>query len=131
MNQVAITHAQWQPICQRSDLVADSGVCVLTGGPSAVSDSAARKSIALFFIPHAEPQLYAIDNWDPLAGAGVIARGLVAEVDGELTVASPLYKHHYRLADGSCVEDESVHLTAYPVAFEGDAVLIATDSAEP
>ena len=131
MNQVAITRTQWLPICQRSDLVADSGVCVLVGGPSVASGIAARKSIALFFLPHAKPQLYAIDNWDPLAGAGVIARGIVAEIAGALTIASPLYKHHYRLDDGTCVEDNNVRLTTYPVALDGDTVLIATDSAEP
>ncbi|WP_193161554.1 nitrite reductase small subunit NirD [Microbulbifer hainanensis] len=127
MNQIAITHTQWQPICQRSDLVADSGVCVLTGDRTLRTVSAAPKSIALFFIPHAEPQLYAIDNWDPLAGAGVIARGLLAEIDGELTVASPLYKHHYRLRDGICLEDNSVRLGTYAAAFDGDKVLIATE----
>lgn len=101
------------------------------GDPSATGGSAVGKSIALFFIPHAEPQLYAIDDWDPLAGAGVIARGIVAEVDGELTVASPLYKHHFRLADGVCLEEQGVRLSVYPIAFDGDTVLIATDSAEP
>ena len=127
MNQVAITRTQWQPVCQRSDLVADSGVCVLTGDSTLRTTSAAPKSIALFFIPHAEPQLYAIDNWDPLAGAGVIARGMIAEIDGELTVASPLYKHHFRLRNGTCVEDDSVCLDTYAAAFDGDTVLIATD----
>lgn len=122
MSQVAITHTQWQPICQRSDLVAHSGVCALVGDSSSANGS---KAIALFFIPNAEPQLYAIDNWDPQANAGVIARGLIADVDGELTVASPLYKHHYRLRDGICLEDESIKLESYPVAFEGDTVCIA------
>ncbi len=123
MNQVAITHTQWQPICQRSDLVADSGVCALVG------DASDKRSIALFFIPSAEPQLYALDNWDSIAGAGVIARGIVAEIDGELTVASPLYKHHFRLTDGACLEDDGVQLACYPVAFDGDTVCIATDAA--
>ncbi|MFC6978290.1 nitrite reductase small subunit NirD [Microbulbifer taiwanensis] len=79
------------------------------------------------FIPGAEPQLYALDNWDPVAGAGVIARGIVAEIDGELTVSSPLYKHHFRLGDGACIEDEAVQLASYPVALDGDTVCIAID----
>lgn len=123
MNQVAITHTQWQPICQRSDLVANSGVCALVG-----DDSSGKKSIALFFIPGAEPQLYAIDNWDPFASAGVIARGIVAEVDGQLTVSSPLYKQHFRLSDGVCLEVDSVKLDTYPVAFDGETVLLSTGS---
>lgn len=125
MNQVAITHTQWQPICKRSDLIADSGVCALVG-----DDSSGKKSIALFFIPGAEPQLYAIDNRDPFANAGVIARGIVAEVDGELTVSSPLYKQHFRLSDGVCLEDENVKLATYPTAFDGETVLVSTGSEE-
>lgn len=125
MNQVAITRTQWLPICQRSDLVADSGVCALVGDTFA--GSAEKKSVALFFIPGQETQLYAVDNWDPIAQAGVIARGLVAELDGELTVSSPLYKHHFRLSDGVCVEDESIRLDVYPVAFDGETVCIAVD----
>jgi nitrite reductase (NADH) small subunit len=122
MSQVAITHTQWQPICKRSDLVAHSGVCALVGDTSSAKSS---KAIALFFIPDGSPQLYAIDNWDPQANAGVISRGLIADVDGELTVASPLYKHHYRLKDGVCIEDESVKLESYQVALDGDTVCIA------
>lgn len=118
MNQVAITHTQWRQVCQRSDLVADSGVCALVGD----------RQVALFFLPdflpEREPQLYAIDNWDPLAEASVIARGLVAELEGEPTVASPLYKHHYSLLDGRCLEDSEVRLATYPVALDGDQVLI-------
>ncbi|WP_323845331.1 nitrite reductase small subunit NirD [Microbulbifer magnicolonia] len=125
MNRVAITHTQWLPICQRSDLVADSGVCAHVGDPSA--GTAEKKGIALFFLPNQEPQLYAVDDWDPIAQAGVIARGLVAEVDGELTVSSPLYKHHYRLGDGVCTEDAAVRLNTYAVAFDGDTVCIAVD----
>ncbi|MBB3059660.1 nitrite reductase small subunit NirD [Microbulbifer rhizosphaerae] len=123
MTQVAITHPQWQPICKRSDLVADSGVCALVGDPSLGNN----RSIALFFLPDCEPELYALDNWDPFSKAGVIARGLVAEVDGQLTVASPLYKQHFRLSDGVCLEDESVKLNSYQVAFDGDTVCIAVD----
>jgi len=127
MNQVAITRAEWQPVCKRSDLVANSGVCALVGENSAGPRTAGQhKSIALFFIPGAEPQLYAIDNRDPFADAGVIARGIIAEIDGELTVASPLYKHHYRLRDGVCLEDNSVQLGCYSVALDGDTVLVAS-----
>ena len=114
MSEVAITRTEWLQVCKRSDLVADSGVCALVGG----------RQIALFFLPEQAPQLYAIDNWDPIANAGVIGRGIVAEIDGELTVASPLYKQHYRLNDGQCLEEEGIKLDTFPIAFEGDDVLI-------
>ncbi|WP_105103396.1 nitrite reductase small subunit NirD [Microbulbifer pacificus] len=114
MSEVAITRAEWLQVCKRSDLVADSGVCALVGD----------RQIALFFLPDQDAQLYAIDNWDPIADAGVIGRGLVAEIDGELTVSSPLYKQHYRLSDGRCLEKPEYQLDVFPVAFEGDDVLI-------
>ena len=117
MSEVAITRTEWLQVCQRSDLVAFSGVCALVGD----------RQIALFFLPDEEPQLYAIDNWDPIAKAGVIGRGLVAEIDGELTVASPLYKQHYRLSDGKCLEHAELQLANFPVAFDGDKVLIQVD----
>ncbi|WP_295801771.1 nitrite reductase small subunit NirD [uncultured Microbulbifer sp.] len=117
MSEVAITRTEWLQVCKRSDLVAESGVCALVGD----------HQIALFFLPEQEPQLYAIDNWDPVAKAGVIGRGIVAEIDDVLTVASPLYKQHYRLTDGQCLEEEDIQLAVYPVAFEGDEVLIKLD----
>ncbi|WOX04684.1 nitrite reductase small subunit NirD [Microbulbifer pacificus] len=117
MSEVAITRAEWLHVCKRSDLVANSGVCALVGG----------RQIALFFLPDQEPQLYAIDNWDPIADVGVISRGIVAEIGGELTVASPLYKQHYRLTDGQCLEKAEYKLVTYPIAFEGDDVLIQID----
>ena len=126
MSQANLKYTRWWPACQNSDLVANSGVCVLLGEPFS-----ARKSIALFFIPGAQPEVYAIDNWDPIAKCGVIARGLLAEVDGRTTVASPLYKHHFRLEDGVCVEDESIRLATYSVAFDGDTVMIALEPEKP
>ncbi|WP_288131123.1 nitrite reductase small subunit NirD [Microbulbifer sp.] len=117
MSEVAITRAEWLQVCKRSDLVANSGVCALVGD----------QQVALFFIPDQEPLLYAIDNWDPIAKAGVIGRGIVAEIDEVLTVASPLYKQHYRLTDGQCLEEEDLSLATFPVAFDGDDVLIKID----
>ena len=45
------------------------------------------------------------DNHDPRSGANVIGRGIVGSVKGELVVASPLYKQHYCLRSGRCLED--------------------------
>jgi len=132
LNSIAIIHPQWLPICQRSDLVNNSGVCALWGDNSTfpaetisrTTKTMDQKSIALFFLPSQDQQLYAVDNWDPIAQAGVIARGIIAEMEGELTVASPLYKHHFRLSDGVCMEDSSIRLATYPLAFNGDTVYI-------
>lgn len=39
-------------------------------------------------------------------------------------VASPLYKQHYRLEDGQCLEEAAVKVRAWNIAFDGDNVLI-------
>lgn len=117
MSEAAVTSADWLKICKQSDLVAHSGVCALVGD----------RQIALFYLPEQEPQLYAVDNWDPVANAGVIGRGILADIDDELTVASPLYKQHYRLTDGQCLEEADLKLAVYPVALDDDNVLIKID----
>ncbi len=81
--------AGWRPVCDRRDLVGNSGVVAL------VDDA----QVALFYLPGHESQpLYAIDNRDPKSGANVLGRGIVGHLGGELVVASPLYKQHFRLA---------------------------------
>lgn len=106
----------WRAVCTRDDLVADSGVVVLLDG----------KQIALFYLPDADgPDLYAIENRDPKSGANVIGRGLLAHLGGDLVVASPLYKQHFRLADGSCVQYPEQQLRTWQARFNGDTVEIA------
>lgn len=107
----------WRAVCTRQDLVANSGVVALLDG----------QQIALFYVPQAEaPQtLYAIDNRDPKSGANVIGRGLIGHLGGQLVVASPLYKQHFRLADGSCVQYPEQQLRTWQARFNGDAVEVA------
>ncbi|WP_447920407.1 nitrite reductase small subunit NirD [Achromobacter aegrifaciens] len=106
----------WRPVCRRQDLVPHSGVVALVDG----------MQIALFYVPQpAGDGVYAIENRDPKSGANVIGRGLVGHVGGELVVASPLYKQHFRLADGLCVQYPEQRLRTWPARFNGDAVEIA------
>jgi len=39
-------------------------------------------------------------------------------------VASPIYKQHFRLEDGHCLEDETVQLRTWPLRFDGETVMI-------
>lgn len=105
----------WQLVCNKSDLIANSGVCVLING----------EQIALFYLPHEEPQIYAVGNWDPIGKANVISRGIVGDLGGKLLVASPLYKQHFELDTGLCLEDENARLPTYSVSLDGDQVSIA------
>lgn len=125
----------WQRLCTRADLVPHSGVAAW------LETDEGPVQVALFYLPgganppqsaaqnppslagHAQ-ELYAIDHRDPFSGANVIARGIVGDLQGEPVVASPLYKQHFRLTDGQCLEDDSVTLRTWPVSFKGEEVWI-------
>ncbi|MFK7976094.1 MAG: nitrite reductase small subunit NirD [Halioglobus sp.] len=104
----------WQKVCGVADLVTNSGVCALVG----------REQIALFYLPAETPAVYALHNHDPIGEANVLARGIVGDIGGELVVASPLYKQHFSLTSGQCLEDEDTAVPSYAVKIEGDEVLI-------
>lgn len=103
-------------LCNRSDLVPNSGVCVL------YESGSEPQQIALFYLPDEEPQLYAVSNYDPIGSANVISRGIVGDVEGKLVVASPLYKQHFNLQTGACLEQDDISLRIYAVTFHGDEV---------
>lgn len=106
----------WQPLCSTRDLVANSGVVAWLDG----------EQIALFHLPQTVDgeKLFAVDNRDPKSGANVIGRGIVGQLKGDLVIASPLYKQHFRLSDGSCLEYPEQRLRVWPVRLNGDAVEI-------
>ena len=54
----------------------------------------------------------------------MLSRGILGDVKGQLVVASPLYKQHFSLETGACLEEEGVQVEVYPVRLEGDSVLI-------
>ncbi|CAK14291.1 nitrite reductase small subunit NirD [Pseudomonas entomophila] len=115
-SNVAVTQPlHWQSVCQVRDLVADSGVVAWLDG----------EQVALFYLPGLGQALYAVDNRDPRSGANVIGRGLVGSLGGELVVAAPLYKQHFSLQDGRCLEDPAQRLRVWPVRVTGEYVEIA------
>ncbi|HSX88692.1 MAG TPA: nitrite reductase small subunit NirD [Pseudomonas sp.] len=116
LRQAAPSPSAWRVLCSRSDLVANSGVVAWHEGAQ----------VALFHLPHTAEgeQVFAIDNRDPKSGANVIGRGIVGQLKGDLVIASPLYKQHFRLADGSCLEYPEQQLRVWPVRLNGDAVEI-------
>ncbi|MBN7796732.1 nitrite reductase small subunit NirD [Parahaliea mediterranea] len=104
----------WQGVCLRADLVANSGVCALVAG----------EQVAIFYLPETEQQVFALGNRDPVGRANVMSRGIVGDLQGQLVVASPLYKEHYNLLTGQCLEDARVCLPVYPVRMDGDQVQV-------
>ncbi len=110
----AVEKQSWEALCRRSDLVPGSGVCALLG----------HEQVALFYLPEESRQLFALSNRDPIGKANVLSRGIVGDLDGQLVVASPLYKQHFSLETGQCLEAEGVRVEVYDVRLEGDRVLI-------
>jgi nitrite reductase (NADH) small subunit len=106
------TSANWQTLCSTADLVPNSGVVALLGG----------QQVALFYLPDSEQQLFAIGNRDPKSGANVIGRGIIGHLQGEMVIASPLYKQHFRLSDGGCLEYPEQQLPVWPVRVNGEHV---------
>ncbi len=106
---------QWHDVCHIDDLVTNSGVCALVEG----------QQIAIFSVTlGGEKQYFAISNWDPVGHANVLYRGIVGTLQDKVVVASPLYKEHYVLANGECLERDDVSVQHFAVRVEHDRVLI-------
>jgi len=106
-----------QKICNKSDLIKNSGVCAL------LQKGIEEQQVALFYLPDTKDQVYAIGNWDPIGCANVMSRGMVGNIGDELVVASPLYKQHFSLVSGKCLEEEA-SVPTFPVTLDDDAVYI-------
>ncbi len=102
---------QWQTICQLDDLVSNAGVCaLLEQGNSTLNDS---EQVAIFHLPNTKQQVYAIGNYDPIGQANVLYRGIVGNIGDDIVVASPLYKQHFSLQTGQCLQ-ENISVKNYP-----------------
>src|ERR1700704_592132 len=99
-------------ICKLEDILPDTGVCALVGG----------EQVAVFRLD--DDSVHAVGNLDPFSRASVISRGIVGDLGGELVVASPVYKQHFSLASGRCLEDSSVRIPVYAAKVEGGFVWI-------
>jgi nitrite reductase (NADH) small subunit len=109
----------WADVCSVEDLQPDSGVCALVEG----------QQVAIFFLSK-EKTVYAIHNYDPIGKANVLSRGLIGDIKGEPVVASPLYKQHFNLKTGVCLEDESIVVPAYLSRIHGSRVEIQVPDRE-
>ncbi|MGH8445552.1 MAG: nitrite reductase small subunit NirD [Solimonas sp.] len=107
----------WQPVCPVDDIVPDTGVAALIGG----------RQLAVFRM-RADDRIYAIDNRDPFSGANVLSRGMIGDLQGERVVASPIYKQHFSLATGRCIEDMTQSVGAYATRVSDGMVWIDTQA---
>jgi nitrite reductase (NADH) small subunit len=106
--------ARWLNVCSVDDLQPDSGVCALVEG----------RQVAIFYMSK-DQAVYAIDNYDPFGCANVLSRGIIGDIKGQPVVASPLYKQHFNLQTGVCLEDETVTITVYDIRIENGKVQVS------
>jgi NAD(P)H-dependent nitrite reductase small subunit len=92
--------APWHAICALEDILPESGAAALVDG----------KEIAVFRVGDA---VFAIGNHDPASDANVLSRGIVGDIGGEIVVASPIYKQHFSLITGRCLEEPRFAVPAY------------------
>lgn len=107
----------WVDICRLDELIENDGVCLLVG----------NQQIAMFKISESD-EVRAIGNYDPIGKANVLSRGIVGDIDGEPVIASPLYKQHFSLITGQCLEVEDVQVPVYPLQIIDGSVQILVDS---
>ena len=103
----------WTPVCAASDILPNTGVCALVEG----------RHVAVFRV--GGDQFYAIDNVDPKSGASVLSRGLVGNLGEHIVVASPLYKNHFDLRTGACIEAPEHSVRAHTVRVDDGRVVVA------
>ena len=94
----------WITVCDEDAITPGTGVCALLD----------KEQVAIFKTG-TDKQLYAISNYDPIGKANVLSRGILGSIGDKMVVASPLYKQHFDLSTGECIEDESAQVKTYAV----------------
>ncbi|MGJ8667880.1 MAG: nitrite reductase small subunit NirD [Oceanococcus sp.] len=93
----------WTSICKLEDIVCNTGVGALING----------HQVAVFRL--SDDSVFAIDNFDPHSQANVLSRGIVGDIAGHVVVASPIYKQHFRLDTGICLQDANKSIAAHKI----------------
>ncbi|ANF83429.1 nitrate reductase (plasmid) [Acinetobacter sp. NCu2D-2] len=104
----------WVKICKLDDITPNTGVAALVQG----------QQMAIFRVGD-ERRVYALSNFDPFSQANVMSRGILGDVQGERVVASPIYKQHFSLATGRCLEEQSQKLSVFPSKIENGEIWIS------
>lgn len=110
----ATDELDWIEICSLDDITPNTGVGAMIH----------EQQIALFRVGH-EKRVYALSNQDPFSQAFVMSRGILGDLQGERVVASPIYKQHFSLATGRCLEDKNQKLLVFPSKIEDGRVFVS------
>ncbi|KQN79514.1 nitrite reductase small subunit [Duganella sp. Leaf61] len=104
----------WIAVCQLDDIVPNTGVCALLNGAQ----------VAVFHVDDGDSRVFAIENYDPNSEASVLSRGLVGSVGERIVVASPIYKQHFDLQTGECLESPAHSVVTYPARIADGTVWV-------
>jgi nitrite reductase (NADH) small subunit len=108
--------SHWKDICHIDAIVPNSGRCALMDG----------EQVAIFRVQKSgNDALYAIHNHDPFSKANVLSRGIIGSVSDRVVVASPIYKQHFCLQTGECIEEQSTQLKTWQVRVENNIVQLS------
>ena len=110
----ASMHRAMTPVCVLDDIEVEGGVAALVAG-----------SAVAIFRTH-DGNVYAISNYDPVAHASVLARGIVGTRGDVPVVASPMHKQAYDLRTGQCLDDAAVRVPTYDVRVDDGLVLVGS-----
>ena len=106
-----MSESNWQTICSSDSVQNMLGVRALVN----------QEQVAIFRV---KDKLHAISAIDPFTKAAVLSRGIIGDLQGKVVVASPLYKQHFVLETGECMEDETASVKTYPVREQNGEVQI-------
>jgi nitrite reductase (NADH) small subunit len=105
----------WTAVCGVEEIIPNTGVCALLQG----------QQVAVFRMNDGvESRVFAIGNYDPNSDASVLSRGLVGNLGERLVVASPIYKHHFDLQTGECLEAPEHSVPTWPARIDGGKVWV-------
>ena len=105
----------WLDICSVEDLVLNSGICALVE----------LQQIAVFSVMQSDTlSVYGLGNYDPFGDANVLYRGILGSTGDTIFVASPLYKQHFCLQTGTCLDNPAYAVPIYPCKILDGRVLL-------
>lgn len=105
--------AEWITVCELTDLLPDTGLCALVN----------QQQVGIFNSRRLN-ELFAISNYDPISAANVLSRGIIGSIGEAVVVASPIYKQHFNLRTGECLEKPEYTVPIYAVRAQNGWVQI-------
>lgn len=116
-----MNETDWIDICDSSDIMPNAGRCALINGAQVAIFRVSQPGVQ----DSSNDSWYALDNCDPFSQANVLSRGLVGNLADRVVVASPIYKQHFCLQTGVCLEDNTTRLKTYAVRLHNNRIQLS------